>query len=198
MIRRAIGSSSRASDGPSFSRSVCNASESGGPMSAASQIRSEEFLKISHQFKLGVLTTEASHPVTANLSETARRDAGEALKLLFEVDNDVMRRYRAFAESTQPQTIKSAVLRALQNGGKIFFTGCGSTGRLSIQLVSIWRDFWQRHVAGDLNAKPFARELAQRALAVMAGGDYALIKAVEGFEDFTVFGKKQIGDLGVC
>src|SRR5258708_25814388 len=31
----------------------------------------------------------------------------------------------------------------------------------------------------------------------MAGGDYALIKAVEGFEDFTQFGKKQIGDLGV-
>src|SRR5258708_12550334 len=31
----------------------------------------------------------------------------------------------------------------------------------------------------------------------MAGGDYALIKAVEGFEDFAAFGKKQIGDLGV-
>ncbi len=32
----------------------------------------------------------------------------------------------------------------------------------------------------------------------MAGGDFALIKAVEGFEDFTAFGAKQIGDLGVC
>ena len=31
----------------------------------------------------------------------------------------------------------------------------------------------------------------------MAGGDYALIKSVEGFEDFTAFGKKQITDLGV-
>ena len=31
----------------------------------------------------------------------------------------------------------------------------------------------------------------------MAGGDFALIKAVEGFEDFTAFGKKQIADLGV-
>jgi len=36
-----------------------------------------------------------------------------------------------------------------------------------------------------------------RAFPVMAGGDFALIKAVEGFEDFTTFGKKQIGDLGV-
>ncbi len=84
-------------------------------MSAASQIRSEEFLKISHQFQLGGLATEASHPVTANLSETAKRGISEALKLLFEVDDDVVRRYRAFAQSAQPQAMKSAVLRALQN-----------------------------------------------------------------------------------
>ena len=32
----------------------------------------------------------------------------------------------------------------------------------------------------------------------MAGGDYALIKSVEGFEDFTAFGRKQLRDFGVC
>ncbi len=31
----------------------------------------------------------------------------------------------------------------------------------------------------------------------MAGGDYALIKSVEGFEDFSAFGRKQLRDLGV-
>src|SRR5208337_2309374 len=36
-----------------------------------------------------------------------------------------------------------------------------------------------------------------RTFSVMAGGDFALIKSVEGFEDFTAFGKKQISDLGV-
>src|SRR5438445_13634819 len=128
MLARATGSSSPASDGPNFSRSVCNATELVGLMSAASQRRAEEFLKISHQFQLGVLTTEASHPVTADLSQTAKRDISEALKLLFQVDDDVVRRYREFAHSTQPQEMKSAMLRALQNGGKIFFTGCGSTG----------------------------------------------------------------------
>jgi N-acetylmuramic acid 6-phosphate etherase len=59
---------------------------------------------------------------------------------------------------------------------------------LSIQLVSIWRDFWQRQPD---------RQFEDRAFAVMAGGDFALIKAVEGFEDFTAFGKRQIADLGV-
>src|SRR5260221_13676820 len=114
MIRQGIGFSSPASDGPSFSRSDYSTSESGFRMSAASQRRAEEFLKISHQFQFGVLTTEASHPVTADLSQTAKLDITEALKLLLEVDQDVVRRYRAFAQSAQPEAIKSAVLRALR------------------------------------------------------------------------------------
>ena len=41
-------------------------------MSHASDKRAEEFLKISSQFQLGGLATESSHPITANLSETAK------------------------------------------------------------------------------------------------------------------------------
>jgi N-acetylmuramic acid 6-phosphate etherase len=167
-------------------------------MSQTSDLRSNDFLKISDQFKLGALTTEASHPLTANLSEVAKGDAAAALKLLFEVDADVLKKYREFVASGRADQIKTEVLRALRNGGKLFFTGCGSTGRLSIQLVSIWRDFWQRQSAIGLKSNPSAAEFEQRAFAVMAGGDFALIKAVEGFEDFTVFGKKQIGDMGLC
>jgi N-acetylmuramic acid 6-phosphate etherase len=166
-------------------------------MSESSKRRSGDFLKISDQFQLGVLTTESSHPVTANLSETAKRDTSAALDLLFEADGDVIRKYREFAESGRAQRIKEAVLRALKDGGKVFFTGCGSTGRLSIQLVSIWRDFWQQQRARGLACSPPPEDFENRALSVMAGGDFALIKSVEGFEDFTEFGKKQIGDLGV-
>ncbi len=161
-------------------------------MSESSLKRSEEFLKIADQFKLGSLTTECSHPVTANLSDVARQDIAAGLKLLFDVDEDVVRKYREFAESGRPRQIADTILAALKNGGNIFFTGCGSTGRLSIQLASIWRDFWQQ--AG----RPTAEDWENRALPVMAGGDFALIKAVEGFEDFTAVGKKQIGDLDVC
>jgi N-acetylmuramic acid 6-phosphate etherase len=166
-------------------------------MSETSNRRSEEFLKISDQFQLGVLTTESSHPVTANLSETAKRDISAALGLLFEADGDNVRKYREFAASGRAQGIKDSVLRVVKNGGKIFFTGCGSTGRLSIQLVSIWRDFWQQQKARGLKCTPSPEEFEHRAFSVMAGGDFALIKSVEGFEDFTEFGKKQIGDLGV-
>jgi N-acetylmuramic acid 6-phosphate etherase len=157
-------------------------------MSVSSQTRSEEFLKISGQFKLGALVTESSHPVTANLSDVAKQDVSAALKLLFDVDDDVMKKFREFVESGRAGEIKETILRSLKSGGRIFFTGCGSTGRLSILLDSVWRDFWQNRKNPDFENRTFS---------VMAGGDYALIKSVEGFEDFTAFGKKQINDLGV-
>ena len=166
-------------------------------MSTTSEPRSDDFLRIADQFKLGALVTEGSHPVTATLSDTAAADTAAALRLLFDVDDDVVRAYRAFVESGRATAIAAEVAGRLRRGGRIFFTGCGSTGRLSIQLVSIWRDFWQRQRARGLACAPSAAEWEDRAFSVMAGGDFALIKAVEGFEDFTAFGKKQIGDLGV-
>src|SRR3984957_13654003 len=159
-------------------------------MSEASQKRSEEFLKISGQFKLGSLVTESSHPVTANLSDVAKKDTAAALGLLFEADGDVIKTFRDFVQSGKAEKIKEAVLHSLKEGGRIFFTGCGSTGRLSILLDSVWRDFWQKQTAGR-------SDFENRTFSVMAGGDFALIKSVEGFEDFTAFGKKQINDLGV-
>jgi N-acetylmuramic acid 6-phosphate etherase len=180
-------------------------------MSEVSNKRSEEFLKICGQFKLGALVTESSHPVTANLSEVAKQDIAKALDLLFQVDNDVIAKYREFAKSGRAEQIKETIVRALKNGGRIFFTGCGSTGRLSILLDSVWRDFWQQvgrvapRAADEISGSgargatrpTTAEDYENRTFSVMAGGDFALIKSVEGFEDFATFGKKQIGDLGV-
>lgn len=166
-------------------------------MSTSSIQRSEDFLRISDQFKLGVLVTESAHPVTEKLSDVTRSDTAAGLKLLFNVDDDVTRAFEAFVTSARAHAIKDVVVEAIRNGGKLFFTGCGSTGRLSIQLVSIWRDFWQKQSARSEALRSQSKNMEHRAFAVMAGGDFALIKAVEGFEDFTAFGKKQIGDLGV-
>ena len=117
-------------------------------MSESSRKRADEFLKISGQFKLGALVTEASHPVTAHLSDTAKSDIAAALGLLFDVDADVIRKFREFVESGRAVEIKEAILHSLKNGGRIFFTGCGATGRLSILLDSVWRDFWRSAGAG--------------------------------------------------
>jgi len=168
--------------------------------------RSDEFLRISGQFKLGALVTEASHPVTADLSNVARTDVAAALKLLFDVDADVLGKYREFVASGRAGQINKVVVQALKDGGRIFFTGCGSTGRLSILLDSVWRDYWRNlgpEAAGPSPAAPKAAggtaefPYEDRTFSVMAGGDYALIKSVEGFEDFTEFGKQQMTDLAV-
>ncbi|HEV2329866.1 MAG TPA: hypothetical protein VGY56_13870 [Verrucomicrobiae bacterium] len=164
-------------------------------MSLTSQKRSDDFLKISSQFKLGALVTEGSHPVTANLSDVARRDIAAALKLLFEADGDVVQKFRDFVKSGRAESIQKSVLDSLKKGGRIFFTGCGSTGRLSILLDSVWRDFWRRQTPATRGPAP--PDVENRTFSVMAGGDFALIKSVEGFEDFTEFGKRQIADLAV-
>lgn len=163
-------------------------------MSETSKKRSKDFLKVADQFKLGVLVTEASHPVTTELSQTAKKSTSDALRLLFDVDTDVINKYREWSSSDAPRRTADTLRDAIRAGGKVFFTGCGSTGRLSIQLASIWRDFWQKQRANGLAD---TEKWEDRAFSVMAGGDFALIKSVEGFEDFTQFGGKQIGDLGV-
>ncbi len=142
---------------------------------------------------MGALVTESSHPVTSKLSDTAAADIASALGLLFDADADVVAKYRSLSSSGVLESIAADVLATLRRGGRIFFTGCGSTGRLSILLDSVWRDFWrQRGVQASGSA-----DYEDRTRSVMAGGDYALIKSVEGFEDFTAFGRKQMTDLGV-
>jgi len=163
-------------------------------MSETSRQRAESFLRIAPQFKLGGLVTESSHPVTRELSQTAAESIPAGLRLLFEADADVVAKYREMVRSGRFPGIARTVVEALKGGGRLFFNGCGSTGRLSIQLDSIWRDFWQKQAARGLAG---AAEWENRTFSVMAGGDFALIKSVEGFEDFTQFGRKQIADLGV-
>jgi N-acetylmuramic acid 6-phosphate etherase len=157
----------------------------------------ESFLRDAVQFRLGALVTEASHPRSAELSPVARQDAAAGLGILFDVDRDVVDVFDRWSGSGQPEALRDDLLAALEGGGRVFFTGCGATGRLSIQLASIWRAFWQdRRARGLATPPPDAWE--SRAQSVMAGGDYALIKSVEGFEDFAPFGRKQIADLGVA
>ncbi len=159
--------------------------------------RADAFLSIAPDFHLGALVTESAHPRTADLSDVARRSTEAGLEALFDVDRDVVRAYREWSEGGQPARMADAALATLRRGGRIFFTGCGATGRLSIQLDSTWRAFWQdRRARGLMTPLPDAWE--DRTRSAMAGGDYALIKSVEGFEDFAPFGRKQVSDLGLA
>lgn len=165
--------------------------------SSDTEAKALAFLALADQFRLGQLITEQPHPQTLHLSETAASDTAAGLRLLFEADRDVIETYRAWAHSGAPERIAATVAERLARGGRIFFTGCGATGRLSIQLTAMWRDHWQRIAAAGTLPNSSAADWEHRAHSVMAGGDFALIKSVEGFEDYAQFGQRQLADLGV-
>jgi N-acetylmuramic acid 6-phosphate etherase len=158
-------------------------------MSQAHQ-KAREFLEREKAFRLGQLMTESSHPKTRRLSQTMDADVQAGVRMLQSVDDDIPAALeRIFAQESFGQLVDT-LGEAMRTGHHIFFTGCGATGRLSILLEAAWREFWRR-------TEPSGSPMADLCISVMAGGDFALIKSVEGFEDFTDFGRRQIQEAGV-
>ena len=144
--------------------------------------KAEAFLEIAPQFMLGDLTTETPHPATADLSRQAVEELPEALEILKKVDLRMLE----VLETRLPEVEELArdIEDTLESGWNIYMSGCGSTGRLALALETIWRAQFKQE------------ELRDRVTGFMAGGDLALIKAVEEFEDFTAYGGRQLADLG--
>ncbi len=159
--------------------------------------KATHFLKEEHAYRLGMLQTESSHPKTVTLGETANHNIPAAVKMLFDVDSDIQPVAEDIFASKTLSLLVTAMQKTISNGNKIFFTGCGATGRLSILLESIWHRFWKGFLPNSDISEKQARKYSEQVISVMAGGDYALIKSVEGFEDFADFGKLQLEQAGV-
>ncbi len=159
---------------------------------AEARQRADAFLEHETAFRLGRLPTEQPHPATAGLSETLRGDTVAGLEALLAVDRDLVPRAAEVFTSSAYGELAAAMGETLTAGRRVFFTGCGATGRLSILLESMWRGFWRE--SGDNDAEA----VADRVRSVMAGGDFALIRSVEGFEDFEGFGRHQLREAGVA
>jgi N-acetylmuramic acid 6-phosphate etherase len=86
---------------------------------------------------------------------------------------------------------------AILGGRKIVLSGCGATGRLSILLESMWRCFFRelRRKNGDIYNK--IQKYENTVFSIMTGGDYALIRSVEYYEDYQQFGRQQVSEAGV-
>ncbi|MBW7990518.1 MAG: sugar phosphate isomerase [Planctomycetes bacterium] len=156
--------------------------------------RAEEFLSREQAFRLGELLTESSHPKTKSLSQAAKDDLPAAIRLLQSVDDDIPPAMSKVLQQDSFHELIEAFAKALNSGKRIFFTGCGATGRLSILLEATWRRFWQN---SKQNLSENVPDMEDRVLSVMAGGDFALIKSVEGYEDFPDFGRYQMKEHNV-
>lgn len=161
------------------------------------QQQASHFLENEKAFRLGMLPTECSHPNTAALSGTIAASITESVRMLMSVDDDIppaMTRVlatRAFAH------LADSLTEALGAGKRVVFTGCGATGRLAILLEAAWRAFWQKLGEQWPQWKSRLPDLEDSILSLMAGGDYALIRSVEGFEDSTDLGRFQLARAGI-
>lgn len=159
--------------------------------------KAQEFIEQEKQFHLGVLPSEQSNPKTRGMAETSQHDLPAAIHMLQSVDEDILPKARKVFAGPEYQRMVAAMRRAAAGEGRICFSGCGATGRLSILLETAWREFF-----ADLHRQhpEIAAKLAgleDRATSIMTGGDFALIRSVENFEDHAVFGRQQVREAGL-
>ncbi len=153
--------------------------------------KAEHFLSHEQQFHLGFLPTEQSSPLTRDLDQTFAASTVAGIQQLQTVDRNVLEMAQRVLASPEFADFVACGTHTLQEGHKLVFSGCGSTGRLSILLESMWRRYFLDHPG------PWAERYGDRVFSIMTGGDHALIRSVEFFEDYAEFGRQQVRDLGM-
>ncbi len=146
----------------------------------ATPLTLESFLADAPAFRLGDLPTEQQHPRTRGLAELAQNDPVRAAAAIADVDRAALDTLAVMAPAID--ALGRAIDATLRGGGRIFICGCGATGRLALTLETLWR---------ELSAD------SERVVSLMAGGDAALIRSLEGFEDHPEFGARHVADLGI-
>jgi len=165
--------------------------------------QSVDYVRNKQPFHLHDLLTEQRHPVTWNLSSVIRENTSAGLGMLHAVDRDIARKLESLVEDPRlPALAAEAVADGIREGRKIYFYGCGATGRLAKQMEStFWRPFWRRVRAGPLWKTLAGRipdNIESLLIGEMTGGDRALVSSLEGFEDLQLIGRLQLEDHGVA
>lgn len=123
--------------------------------------------------KLAELSTEARNPATADLD---RLPTAELIALMHQADREA----EAAVESQTEQIAKAVdvIVVRLEQGGRLFYSGAGTSGRLGVLDAS--------ECPPTYNVPP---ELVQ---GIIAGGDMALRRSIERAEDDPEQGKADL------
>ena len=158
-------------------------------MSETSRKAALDFMENEKQFHLGFLPTEQSNPMTKHLDAEFAAATCRGVSNLQSVDRKVLEMAQKVFASKEFAKLVSDALATIANGGKIVFSGCGATGRLSILLECMWRNACVSNAGLE--------KYADCVFSIMTGGDYALVRSVEFFEDYQSFGRRQAADLDI-
>lgn len=151
----------------------------------------EDFLENDQQYRMGYIEAEQPHPLTRRLSQTCESSMEEGIKLLLRVDAEMAGRAAQTLASPAYRAFADRVRSTLHAGGRVVFSGCGSSGRLSMGLERFWRSGVEKLSLRYPQAKEKLFEKLECVGNIMTGGDYAVIRAVESFEDSTALGAEQ-------
>jgi len=121
------------------------------------------------RFSATPLITEQPHPDTLNLSDISNTDPIAAIHCLQQTDSLALQKL-----ATTPPRLPAC--------DRIFILGCGASGRMAVWLENLWQ-----------RLHPAQRN---KIFGVIAGGDYALIRSIEQFEDQVNFAAKQLVHYG--
>ncbi|MBR2847930.1 MAG: hypothetical protein IKB87_00565 [Clostridia bacterium] len=154
---------------------------------------SKNFLESEKEYRLGFIEAEQSNPKTKTLGETFVRDTKAGIRMILSVDRDLVALFETALFSEKFDWLYADMIGALKNGGRIFISGCGSSGRLAMRLETSFREA----INEIAKERPEARAYKDAVREIMTGGDYAIIRAVESFEDYTELGCAQAKDEGV-
>ncbi len=166
-------------------------------MNSKSEDSAKDFLENEKQFHLGVLPTEQSNPKTRNIDDRFKVSLDDGIRTLLSVDYDVAKMAAEVLSGKAFSEMIVAGATALKSGGNIVLSGCGATGRISILLESIWRGYFLGLRRTSPRVFEKIKGYGDRVFSIMTGGDYALIKSVENFEDYAEFGRQQVRDQGM-
>lgn len=156
-------------------------------MSKTALEKAMHFIENEKQFHLGFLPTEQSSPLTVNMDKEFASSVPGGVRNLQSVDRNVAEMAKKMFASNEYNRLVKTGENTIRNGGRIVFSGCGATGRLSILLESMWRKCCDENPA----SKPYYDQV----FSIMTGGDFALVKSVEFFEDYQIFGRRQVQEL---
>ncbi|HAH87018.1 MAG TPA: sugar phosphate isomerase [Armatimonadetes bacterium] len=153
--------------------------------------KARHFEENEKEFHLGFLPTEQSSPLTRGLDRIFAASTQDGVRMLQRVDRNVLEMAEKIIGSNAYNKMVLDGTAALTNGCKIVFSGCGATGRLAILLEGMWRRYFLD------NPGLAAERWGDSVFSIMTGGDYALVRSVEFFEDYHEFGRQQVRELGM-
>ena len=164
-----------------------------GELEQRAREMSENFIKNEKQYMLGFVEAEESNPITRELGERFVLDTEDGIATLHSADCVLLPLYEKTLHSEKFDLFVKDIVKALSSGGRIIISGCGSTGRLAMRIEASFREA-VREIAKSF---PEAGALENSVIEVMTGGDYAIIRSVEAFEDYTSLGCEQAREMGI-